>query len=307
MEGPVTTNYPVAVFLYKRSLLTKILLDKIIDSGASKIYLFSDAGRTELDKVGVNEVRLILQEYIHKYPQIKFVKVYAKHNLGLQHSITSGVTRVLKSEDAAIFLEDDCIPHPDFFPFVTEMLTKYHDEARVMSVTGSGVGKHSEYSYDFSKYQQCWGWATWSRAWQYFDPEIKGLDAKKWRDQSREIWSNPIMRLYWRIMLALTQKGQVNSWAFRWSYAHLTRGGLAILPAGNLVSNLGFDTHATNTHASSPLSNLPTSPLTFPLIHPPKIIENSSLSLSVEKHYYNNLIAMLGMIRQLFYYLIGKK
>jgi hypothetical protein len=299
-------NYPVAVFLYKRPKLVKILLDKVIDSGANKIYLFSDAGKTSQDKTQVSEVRLILKEYIHSYPQIRFIKHYSKKNLGLQHSIVGGVTKVLQTEKAAIFLEDDCMPHPDFFPFVREMLDKYKNEPKIMSVTGSGVGKHSESSYDFSKYQQCWGWATWARAWSQFDEQMIGIDTKKWQVKSRLIWPNFIMRYYWTTMLRLTKAGQVKSWAFRWSYAHLKRGGLAALPSGNLVSNVGFDTSATNTTTHSPLANMTTSSISFPLKHPNKVVENIQLSRNVEKCYYNNPIAILGMLRQLFYWKVRK-
>lgn len=179
------------------------------------------------------------------------------------------------------------------------MLTKYRDNPQILSVTGSGVGDYSVYSYDFSRYQQSWGWGTWARAWKLYDHRLRTFGTKKWRSYSKSYWQSTFIKWYWNIMLMLTKEGQVNSWAFRWSYAHFINAGLAIIPSGNLVKNIGFDAVATNTKTRSPLSSLPVTKMKTPLRHPIKIQENIRLTQQIEKHYYRSPIAILGMIRQL--------
>lgn len=292
-------KYPIVLFLYKRPQATDKLLKLIIENGFNKLYIFLDGPKDKQDIKLNNQVKQVITRYQKKYPKLKFQVKHAKNNLSLAINITQGLNAVFEKESAAIVLEDDCVPNSYFFPFLQSMLTKYAKNQEIMSVTGSGVGKCSQYSYDFSRYQQCWGWGTWARAWKHYDPKLRDFGNKKWQNHSRRFWPGFYMRWYWSIMLMLTKKGQIPSWAFKWSYAHFANDGLAIIPTGNLINNIGFDDVATNTKAPSPLSSIPLTKMNFPLNHPRKITENIELTSQVEKYYYRNPIAFLGMLRQL--------
>jgi hypothetical protein len=50
---------------------------------------------------------------------------YAEQNLGLKRRISSGLDWVFTQVESAVVLEDDCLPHPDFFTFCAEMLAMY--------------------------------------------------------------------------------------------------------------------------------------------------------------------------------------
>lgn len=286
---------PVVLFLYKRAQQTKDILKYVINTHPDTIYVFSDGPKSPLDAHQVEEVRQVVNDFIQANPKINFICSSSQTNLGLRTSIETGLHEVFSKEKMAIILEDDCIPSPDFFRFMDEMLTRYQDETKVMSITGSGLSTSSRYSYDFSSYQQCWGWATWQRAWQLYDPSLTKLNKLE--------FSNWVMTLYWRSMLKLVQAGQVQSWAFIWSYTHFIHHGLAIIPSSNLVSNVGFDSQATNTTFKSSLSAIPHEDMQFPLSHPPVVKRSAQLDRLVEKKYYNNSVAILGLFRQYIYYL----
>jgi hypothetical protein len=69
-----------------------------------------------------------------------------------------------------------CLPHPSFFPFCEQLLDKYQDDQRIMTISGNNFQfgrKRTDYSYYFSRYTLIWGWATWRRAWQQYDVEMK--------------------------------------------------------------------------------------------------------------------------------------
>ena len=287
-------HYPLVLFLFKRPANTQKLLSLALQAGVTKIYAFSDGHRLPAGKKAVTRVREIVTQFAKVNPEIKVIKQYALKNIGLKNSISFGLNYVFAHEDAAIILEDDCIPHPDFFPFVSQMLTKYHDDRRVMSITGTSVGQFSPASYDFSQYQQCWGWATWKRSWDLFDPQLSHLDELS--------WPGPYVQWYWLTMLHLVRVGQVKSWAFIWSYTHFYHQGLAVIPSVNLISNNGFDSVATNTLFKSSLANRETRSLAFPLIHPTTVQTNQALDMQILRHYYQTPIAILGLIRQYFYW-----
>ena len=63
-----------------------------------------------------------------------------------------------------IIIEDDILPHPDFFTYCDELLGRYRDDERIQLVTGHNAfykGFVSEYSYHMSSFFHIWGWASW--------------------------------------------------------------------------------------------------------------------------------------------------
>ena len=78
---------------------------------------------------------------------------YAAHNMGCRRRLSSGLDWVFSSVEQAIILEDDCEPHPSFFRYCDELLSKYRDDERIAHVGGSnfqfGHGRTRD-SYYFS-------------------------------------------------------------------------------------------------------------------------------------------------------------
>jgi hypothetical protein len=100
---------------------------------------------------------------------------YASTNLGLQRRVSSGLDWVFSQVDRAIVLEDDCVAHSDFFTFCDTLLERYAEDERVAVVTGNNFQngrQRGEGSYYFSKYNHCWGWATWRRAWRHYRDDL---------------------------------------------------------------------------------------------------------------------------------------
>ena len=79
--------------------------------------------------------------------------------------------------------------------------------------------------------------------------------------------------------------GRLDSWSFAWAFAMLSRGGLSLIPAVNLVANIGFDREATHTTRPSPHEvNVPTYPLAFPLAHPGSLQPRAAFEHALFKH-----------------------
>jgi hypothetical protein len=204
---------------------------------------------------------------------------FAEENLGLRRRLSSGFDWVFDHVDRAIIIEDDILAEPTFFTFAQEMLERYLNDPRVMCITGyNPVGWYYPeasrerlkasypYSYYFSAYGSIWGWATWRRAWKsYYDVEMKlwtpALEA--------ELVKHP--RLSKSRVEAYSSIHQgANTWDYQWSVACLLQSALFVVPAQNLIQNIGygaFATHTTDTltrHAT-----ITSEPMAFPLIHPP--------------------------------------
>lgn len=298
----MSNKYPVVFFVFKRPGTTRIFLDRMVAAHITRIYIFADGPRNESDRQGTNAVKTAITEFQTDNPTTEIITTYATENLGLKRNITDGLDTVFSQEDAAIIIEDDCEPTPDFFKFTGEMLTRYHDEPKVMAVNGTSTGGNFTYSYDFSQYPQCWGWATWKRAWKLYDGSLRQFSKESWKELSKELGFSPLLARYWYAMLTMVKSGWIKTWDFQWSYAHFYHHGLAVAPSVNLIKNIGFDTVATNTKTKTKVADMKTNSFTWPLDHPPIVTENRRISTVAANDFYLNPIAIAGLVRQYIYW-----
>ena len=181
--------------------------------------------------------------------------------MGCGRRVASGITAVLQRHERAIIIEDDCLAHDSFFGFCTELLDHYADDSRIMSISGDNFHSPRRFgtaSYYFSKYFHCWGWATWRRAWKYYDGAIDAWpDYRDCRDLGAQCANHGEIE-YWTSIFDRVHARSIDTWDFTWLLACWMQNGLTILPNHNLVSNLGFGQSATHTQKQSPFSELPT-------------------------------------------------
>jgi hypothetical protein len=158
-------------------------------------------------------------------------------------------------------LEDDCVPCPSFFDFCSQMLERYRDDTRIMHVSGDnyqdGIRRGSG-SYYFSRYSHTWGWASWRRAWRYYDVHLSS-----WPLALREGWLNYLLEdkleiEYWTGIFEKTYAGQIDCWDYQWLFTCWCQGGLSVLPNANLVTNIGVGPDATNFKRAHSTIGIPT-------------------------------------------------
>jgi hypothetical protein len=173
---------------------------------------------------------------------------YSPVNLGCRGRVSSGLDWVFSEVEESIILEDDCVPHPDFFSFAEAMLDRYRHDESIMAVGGSNLSPKriwGDGSYYFSRHCHIWGWATWRRAWREYDVAMTALPALI--DRLDEYCPVPAEADHWREMFRLTHAGLIDTWDYQWQFAVTRRRGLTIVPNANLVSNIGFRPDATHT------------------------------------------------------------
>ncbi len=199
-------------------------------------------------------------------------------NLGCKECISTGLDWVFQQVETAIILEDDCLPHPTFFPYCEQLLDKYRHDQRIMTISGNNFQfgrQRTENSYYFSRYPLIWGWATWRRAWQKYDREMKHWVEVRDGNWLQDILDDSTAVKYWTRLFENCYKGNIDSWAFRWTLTSWLQNALTILPNVNLVSNIGFSLAAANTRdIYSPFANHPTQAIEFPLKHPEFMIRD---------------------------------
>lgn len=281
---------PIAYIIFNRPRHTRETFAAIRAQRPSKLFIIADGPRPNhpTDEERCREVRKVV-DYIDWPCEVH--RNYADQNLGLKRRVSSGLEWVFGQVERAIVLEDDCLPHPDFFTFCQSLLERYEKDERVWVITGNNFQdgqKRGDAAYYFSKYNHCWGWASWRRAWQHyrgdlnFWPEWK--DSADWRKKAPD----RVERRYWSDIFEKVWRGEIDSWAYPWTGSIWYHGGLTATPNVNLVTNIGFGPDGTHTVASEDEGGLPSYPLGT-LTHPEKVVQNRSADRYVFDHTFGGL------------------
>ena len=260
----------MAFIIFNRPDPTARVFAEIRRVRPSKLLVVADGPRPdrpgEAEKVAA--VRAIIEQV--DWP-CEVLKNYSDVNLGCKRRVSGGLDWVFANVKEAIILEDDCLPHPTFFPFCEELLEKYRDDERIMQINGCNFQfgrKRGEASYYFTRYAYVWGWASWRRAWQHYDVDIKEWTALKNKDEFLRIFSCRDEREFWKVRWDKVADGKIDAWDYQWSFACLVRQAFGIVPNVNLISNIGFGPDATYAVGVSIMADMPAAAMEFPLVHP---------------------------------------
>jgi len=239
----------VLLILFRRPEQTRQVFEAIRQARPERLYLAADGPRAH--RRGEPEACQATRAVVANVDWPCEVKtLFRDANVGIRRNVAEAITWFLNDVGEGIVLEDDCLPGPDFFRFTAENLEKYRDDERVMQICGSGFVASTDtadQSYYFSRYGHDWGWATWKRAWDRLDLPLVSLDAFLAEADRTGFWDSRKERRYWTYMFQRTKNLPIDTWDYQWIFSIWKEGGLSLYPNSNLVTNLGFGEHATNT------------------------------------------------------------
>lgn len=280
----------ILVFIYNRPDFAVQLYKNIENYKPGKLYIASDGPKNKQDLAVIEESRSIFNT-ISWNCDVKYN--YSDRNMGLRNRIVSGIDWAFTEEEQLIILEDDCLPHPDFFPFCDAMLVKYRDNDRIMSINGCNlnpsISLNNKETYLFTRYANSWGWATWRTAWHKFDSELSGLNNPELNSILKSHLTSPLRStFYWRYKLNEVVSDRIKSWAFRWMFTLFTHKALAIVPRNNLIQNIGSDSRSTNTRGKLHFMNIPISGIdSSNIVYPDEIDPDNQYDSWVENSIYS--------------------
>jgi hypothetical protein len=293
---------PVVLIIYRRPQMTARIIDSLRNVKPSEIFVIADGPKNIKDAVKCQKTRALIKSIDWK---CKIYRKYSSKNLGLRKRVVSGLNWVFSKVDRAIILEDDLEIDRSFYRFCSDMLDKYKDNEKVISISGNNFifGRHKiNNSYYFSKFIYSWGWATWKRAWKLYDDDMLDWPKLKKLGTLKKITGGFGKYLYWTRIFDLTYKEIINSWAYRWIYTSFVNKKLSIVPCENLVANVGIGKDATHTAVKSRVLGIPIKNIKFPLKHPKIIKADIVADAIVEKTLYITPRIVAGLLIKPFLY-----
>ena len=258
------TLAPIIIFAYNRPVHLQQTLDALAKNEwaeQSDLFIFCDGAEEgalaeQLDRIKEN------RKVAHAAKGFKSVTVIERpKNIGLKANIVGAVTEILNKYGRIITLEDDIVTSKGFLRFMNEALDMYMDDEQVMHISGY-MWPHRWPLPETFFYEVPYpggGWATWARAWKYYDDDAAKL-YHIWESRWDEF--NMFGGDYLQKQLAANYEGRMNTWFVKWHAILLERGALTLYPGNSLTNNIGFDNLATNCYESHKFDVVPVDSIT---------------------------------------------
>ncbi len=287
---------PILFIVYNRLQTVEAVLESIRAARPQRLYIAADGPKGNPEDAGkCAGVRVLIDKGIDWDCEIR--KLYNQKNLGCQLGVQSAIDWFFSHETEGIVLEDDCLPSASFFPYCEELLARYRDDERIMTIAGFSAVRDGEIdipeSYTFVKFPITWGWATWRRAWRLYDGHMATWPEFNARRLLGSVFRARRSIRYWQEIFDWAS-GECNlstcntsTWDYQWSYASFVNSGLCALPKRSLVRNIGFGDDATHTKQTNTFrKTVDCVEINFPIVHPKFVLCDEDANSLTERRWF---------------------
>lgn len=282
---PWKIDVPVLLIFFNRPGCFSKVFEQVKKARPSKLFLYQDGPRedNEKDVVGVQKCRDIALDIDW---DCEIHTKFQERNYGCDPSEYISQKWAFESVNMCIVLEDDDVPTQSFFRFCKELLEKYENDQRINMICGMNNLEiwESPYSYLFTETGSIWGWATWKRVVDEWEPNYDLLNDKYNKEKIRRLFKNQKTDLSGRMKTwEINKDSGVEHYEAILCMNQYTKNRLNIVPTKNMIINIG-NTPEGGTHSVDDLSLIPKGlrriytmksfEIDFPLKHPKYVIND---------------------------------
>lgn len=284
-KHPWKIDVAVLLIFFSRPGCFAQVFEQVKAARPSKLFLYQDGPRegNERDVAGIAKCREIALDIdweceVHTFFQEK--------NFGCDPSEYIAQKWAFEHVDKCIILEDDDVPSQSFFPFCRELLDRYEHDDRINMICGMNnlETTDSPYSYLFCETGSIWGWATWKRVTDEWEPNYDILDDEYNLGLLTEYLDDRGLGYKNRLKVWHHNRNSgVEHYEAILGINQFLRGRLNIVPTKNMINNIG-NTPEGSTHSTSDIKMIPRGlrriytmkryEIDFPLRHPKYMIND---------------------------------
>lgn len=281
-------NISILLITFNRPDHVRRILTEILKQEPQDLYICQDGAResNNTDRIKCQEVRDVVNELISAYAishrEFTLHTLYQEQNLGCGSGPAAGIDWFFSNVDRGIIIEDDCMPHSDFFAFCEDMLNRYDENSNVQFINATLYHDRwqCEDSYGFSRYMVTGAWAAWRETWQGFDLDMHSWNAWQFRKQVKRLTNSTTEAnwWYWKLKEIQVDTSKKSYWDYQMQMHLFRNNAVTIHPSKNLISNIGFDAEGTHTLSNDGRGDREVYPI-LPLVHPNAIAINNAMDV----------------------------
>ena len=258
----MSKKLPVLLLGYNRPDFTRDIMIRLAEYAPDRLYIACDGPNSS--KPGDRDLVLQVREHL-KGPAWPCTvhKRFLNENVGPRQAVGTAIDWFFTQETKGVILEDDCMPHVDFFKLADHILHRYRNDKKIWGVTGSNTTRvdfRGEASYGFVGHPLTWGWASWRDRWSERDADLQTYSMNRSTVGEGGFPSRAHQIAFSRHLDSIVECGVPDAWDYPWAWTVMRHGGLWAVAQRNLVKNVGFRYDSTNTTTSrlmgGPLENL---------------------------------------------------
>lgn len=308
---PSGVDVAVLLIFFNRPDQFRCVFEQVRIARPSRLYLYQDGPRPDHaeDRVAIAACRAIASEVDWECEVRSF---FQDENHGCDPSGYIAQKWLFEHETMGIVLEDDVVPSQAFFTYCDELLRKYEDDERVDRICGMNnieVAEHVDTSYFFARTGSIWGWASWKRVLDGWDPDYLWLDDDELLSRLRAAFDTGF---HYHEFLARARMHKASGVPHHESiggFACAANNRLLVVPRSNLITCIGATDNST--HSTSRTETMPRSArrlfgmtryeIDFPLCHPKYMLRDSvferAMTRTRAQHYFDALESVVLLVR----------
>jgi len=232
---------PILLITFNRLDETKKVFESIRKVQPSRLYISSDGPRENVDGEveSITRIRKWLLDNVDWKCEVQ--TIFRDSNHGCKYAVSKAISWFFEFEESGIILEDDSVPTEDFYFYAQNGLIKYKNDSKVMMITGTNFldGDNADLPPIFlSRVFSVWGWATWKRAWELYDVDLRQFEQHELLRFLRRSNAKPFVMRYYLETFRMA-KLTTQTWDYQWGFTCLLNQGTCLTPQVNLVENIG--------------------------------------------------------------------
>lgn len=277
---------PVVLFVYNRPKHTSQILNSLAlnaESIDTILYIYCDGPKNEASEEMLLKIAETRKTAKNENRFKSVIIIEQLNNKGLASSVIDGVTEIINKHETVIVLEDDLILSPYFLSFMNDSLNRYknHDNVGQIGACNFFACGNQYPSSFFTPIPDSWGWATWKKKWDYFNPNpeilMQEIVDKDLVHKFNVYGSYPMMD-----MLQSQIEGKVSSWAIRWQAVCVLNNWYTLYPNPSLTNHIeSLDATHANFNILPPLMKIEE-------VFTTKIVEEIPNVINAMKKGFNN-------------------
>ena len=275
----------ILLIIFKRPDTTKRVFERIREAKPPRLYIAADGPRKDRpDEVGKCKHARQMVENVDWPCEVHHL--YREENLGCGKGVSSAITWFFDHEEQGIIIEDDILPHIDFFKYCDEMLDRYKDDERIHLISGFNFfynGYDSEVSYYLTNFGSIWGWASWRRVWSTYEFDVNAYPEKDLKKKIANRLPRKTAKYYFGVYETM-KKHKIDTWDFQFALNRYFYDRYAITCYINMVENIGMGGDGSTHVSANPIISAHKAFSPYPIAHPNPISYNYDADIETIKN-----------------------